>query len=258
MIGRVPGLSPRMGDVYYLRMLLYRVRRPHSSKDSRTYEGVLHPTFKAACQARSMLANDQVWDSVMTGAIQVQMPAQLRHLFACLLVHCELPDPAGLFERIYVGLSEDITHRLSERQAQGLDPDATAADVRRYVLLQIDQRFLEMERRLSDFPLPLPPATTDEEGGEIHQFGEAAPVVGGNPATRQREQALAKELAANRQALLEMVSAREPALQPHQRAAWEAVRDALIADQGDRIFLDAPGGCGKTYVAEMLQSYCRG
>lgn len=35
------------------------------------------------------------------------------------------------------------------------------------------------------------------------------------------------------------------------------MRDALDAEVGKRIFLDAPGGCGKTNVAKMLLFYCR-
>lgn len=89
MNGRIPGVSPAMGDVYYLRMLLYRVRGSHTFADFRTYEGVVYPTFKAACLARSMLTGDDVWDSVMTDSTLAQMPVQLRHLFACLLVHCQ-------------------------------------------------------------------------------------------------------------------------------------------------------------------------
>ena len=42
MIGRVRGLHPPMGDLYYMRLLLYRVKGPGSFFDLRTYEGFVH------------------------------------------------------------------------------------------------------------------------------------------------------------------------------------------------------------------------
>lgn len=112
-----------------------------------------------------------------------------------------------------------MARRLSRRQAGGHDLDAAAADVRWNVLLQIDRRLMEVGRRLGDFGLALPPATTGDDGDPIAFLGEAPPAAGNNPAARLRELALASELPADTQALLDLVAQREPTLQSDQRVA---------------------------------------
>jgi len=135
MVGRVPGLSPAIGNVYYLRMRPYCVRGLHNVFDLRTYESVAYPTFEAICLARGMLAGDGALDAAMAEADLEKMPYQLRALFACLLVHCDVPDPTFVLDRHYVAIAADETRRLTTRQAQGLDLYATDAGTRRYVLL---------------------------------------------------------------------------------------------------------------------------
>ena len=50
-IGRAIYINPSCGEVYNLRMLLNVAKGATSYEDLRTIGGVLHPTFKDACQA---------------------------------------------------------------------------------------------------------------------------------------------------------------------------------------------------------------
>jgi len=58
-IGRIYYVHPSVGERDYLRMLLLVVKGAQSYDDVRTYNGVLHPTFKDACSARGLLGDDQ-------------------------------------------------------------------------------------------------------------------------------------------------------------------------------------------------------
>jgi len=57
-IGRIYYAHPMSGERYYLRMLLNTVKGCTSYEDIRTVAGVLHATFKAACQAMGFLDDD--------------------------------------------------------------------------------------------------------------------------------------------------------------------------------------------------------
>uniref|UniRef100_A0A0A9DGN2 Uncharacterized protein n=1 Tax=Arundo donax TaxID=35708 RepID=A0A0A9DGN2_ARUDO len=60
-IGRIYYAHPASGERYYLRMLLNTVKGCKSYADIRTADGVVHPTFKSACQALGFLDDDNEW-----------------------------------------------------------------------------------------------------------------------------------------------------------------------------------------------------
>ncbi|OSX74863.1 hypothetical protein BU14_0263s0001 [Porphyra umbilicalis] len=253
MIGRVPGLHPSMGDVYYMRLLLYRVKGPGSFVDLRTYEGFVHPTYKDACAARQMLATNAVWDETLTEAASWKMPAALRELFASVVALNAPADVPDLLQKHYTALSEDMTYRLASRQAQGLDLDATEDDLRRIVLLDIEKHMRARNSCLQDHQILIPAARVGEDGEALEVLGEAPP-----PARRAGGQALAEQLPGNRDELLAAVAHRVPTLQPDQKVVRDAVSESIDGSMGRLFFLDAPGGAGKTYLAETLLNYTRG
>jgi hypothetical protein len=55
-VGRMYFVQPTAGERYYLRLLLCHVAGATSFADLRTVGGVMHETFKAACEARGLLA----------------------------------------------------------------------------------------------------------------------------------------------------------------------------------------------------------
>ena len=72
------------------------------------------------------------------------------------------------------------------------------------------------------------------------------------------ERLLAHEVPADRAAQLKHALSRVFTLVPDQLAVSNAIRGAIDGGCiGRKIFLMAPGGCGKTYLAPMLLSYCR-
>jgi len=51
VLNRVHTVHPSNVECYYLRMILYHVRRPTSFLDFKTIDDVIHLTFQTACQA---------------------------------------------------------------------------------------------------------------------------------------------------------------------------------------------------------------
>ena len=60
-IGRMYNVSPSAGEHYFLRVLLTVCKGCKSFEDLRTFDGQVHPTFKAACLARGLLETDEEW-----------------------------------------------------------------------------------------------------------------------------------------------------------------------------------------------------
>ena len=82
-------MHPRVGQCYYLRLLLFEVVGPTSFLSFRTYNGVVHDTYRDACLARGLLAEDQDLRQVMQTAADDYSAAQIRELFSTILVFCE-------------------------------------------------------------------------------------------------------------------------------------------------------------------------
>ena len=58
-IRRMYFVGPSGGERFYLRMLLTVVKGPTPFEDLRTYDGVVHETFKSVCIARGLLDSDE-------------------------------------------------------------------------------------------------------------------------------------------------------------------------------------------------------
>jgi len=59
---------PTLGERYYLRMLLNCVKGATSDEHLRTMDGRVHNTFKDACIAMGLLADDNEWDQALEEA----------------------------------------------------------------------------------------------------------------------------------------------------------------------------------------------
>lgn len=99
-VGRMYHVPPSGGERFWLRTLLHTVPGATCYEDLRTYGGgadaVLHPTFKAACHARGLTQDDGEWRACMEDAVVSAPPAQLRNLFATILLFNEVTDPLAL------------------------------------------------------------------------------------------------------------------------------------------------------------------
>ena len=114
-VSRMFSISHTAGEKYYLRLLLNVVRGPKCYEDVRTLDdGTVCSTFKEAARQRGLLADDQDNHRAMEEASQWQMAAQLRTLFATLLISNEVLDPQKLWRDHEAALCEDILHQARQ------------------------------------------------------------------------------------------------------------------------------------------------
>ncbi len=100
------GVSHHNGELFALRLLLSVVKGATSFEDLATCDGDIHPTFRSACFARGMMADDTeliaTFEEIIETTVSVE---QLRKYFVTMLLHGGPHDPRALFDRFVDDLS---------------------------------------------------------------------------------------------------------------------------------------------------------
>ena len=237
-IGRVVSLTPRHGDVFYLRVLLHHVPGATAFAELRTVDGQVYATHQEACRRRGLLQDDEEWAETLAEAVRTQRPGQIRQLFLVLLLFCAPADPAALFHRFQAAMGEDIARRHPE-----LPPETLTS----MVLIRISDSLQQAGKALEDFGLPPVPA---EHRAAVDALEGAEELRHLPPITRE-------EVDFDRAALQRTVDQRLPALLPAQRQAVDMVLAAVNDQEQLSLFLDAPGGTGKTFTFNLLLAAVR-
>jgi hypothetical protein len=150
-IGRMYYTHLTSGERYYLRMLLNCVKGATSYKHLRTVDGRKHDTFKDACIAMGLLANDNEWHQALEEANVWASGRQLRDMFASMLMFCEVMNPRQLWDAHWESLSNDIEAMTCCECAA---PTVTLSEdaLKDRALYEIDQVLMRNGHRLEDFP----------------------------------------------------------------------------------------------------------
>ena len=106
-IGRLAFVTPSDSERYFLRLLLARVAGPCSFADLLTVDGHKCSTFHEAALKRGIVEPDDWIDRRLDYAVTVQLPHALRRLFGTILFFLVPSNPAQMWDRYYVHLSED-------------------------------------------------------------------------------------------------------------------------------------------------------
>ncbi|XP_042243436.1 uncharacterized protein LOC121880347 [Homarus americanus] len=236
-IGRMYTISPRVGECYFLRRLLNEVRGPTSFQDLKIVDGILCTTFREACLTRGLLENDDHLRLAMQEAKISQSPANMRCLFAIILTACSPSNPAELWEIFKETLSEDylMQHRRSMN-----DPDAPVSDlIFNQVLCHLKYKVLMMGGHvLTTYGIPRAPHVDNEQLCREYR----------------------RETNYNQEELAVQVDEQYQKLTEDQRSAYTAFLEMVNSEREDHkniIFLDAPGGTGKTYLQNLILAKIR-
>ena len=233
-IGRMYFASPNEGERFYLRLLLTVVKGPQSYEWLRTVNGVLHPSFKAACIAIGLLEDDNEWIQCLTEAAVMKTGAQLRSLFSVILMQCSPKSPDALWNQFWVHICDDLSHKIGTLYHICNPSDSQVEDFGLYLLNQILQ---QSGKSLKDFP-PMPLST-----------GTWNTVVG-NRLIWEHMELQADAIQAN-------VDLNVQRLNTDQRIAYDAILASALGNVGTPFFLNGGAGTGKTFVYNTVATKCR-
>ena len=251
VLSRIYTVSPREGERFFLRTLLFHVQGATCFEDVRRVEGVLKESFREACIARGLLTDDSEWKRTLQHAFSSRF-VPLTEVFATLLGFCELSDPSAIWEEFRARFITDIRHRF-----RGREEIREYEDAEKYVLLEIENYLQSMVgKSLQNFGLPaadpgLERLIQQSSGQEVAQSTEQA---------RDELRTMVSSFNDGQRAVFDEIVGKilpgvtSVGLQGGAGSSGnnEAQTDTGLAE-GRLFFLDAPGGTGKTFVTKAIQ-----
>ena len=155
-IGRMINVSPNSQELFYLRLLLTKVRGPTSFDDLLTVDGKVHQTFREACIERGLLEDDEFLSETFKEICNfISNPLKVFNMFVDYIIHTPVTD----IETFYNGVKQvllDQEHILNYHQKYPTDIHLL------FIKNRLEQTY---ERNYADFSLPKAPrelASLDE------------------------------------------------------------------------------------------------
>lgn len=233
-LGRMYCIHPSQCECFHLRILLHHVRGPTSFINLRTVHGKIMPTYQLACKELGLIENDEHWNHTLADAVLSDSPNKLRELFVTILLFCAPSDPLKLWEIFNKHLCEDIHHRVREQRNNMSIPYSD--DILNEGLIQIEDKLFELsEKTLADFALPSP-------------VREATLIDSLRRPSKQPYERLQLD---------NFVCTNLPNLVPDQRHVYDVIVDSVDKNKGKLLFIDAPGGTGKTFLINIILAKIR-
>lgn len=234
-IGRMHFVHPSAGERFYLRTLLTVVKGAKNFDDIKTFDGIVHPTYKAACLARGLLEDDGEWNLCLTEAGEMQTGSQLRSLFAHILLHCQPAEPSVLWAQHKDKICDDLQHRLITKHNIA---EPTNDQIYDYGLYLLDQILLKFGKHLSDYnPMPISEFQWDDHLWDNFLMQE--------------------QMDYDAFDLLIQVDQNKERFNNEQRAVYDAVMQSVLHNEGKAFFLHSAGGGGKTFVCNTVAASVR-
>ncbi|XP_028786467.1 uncharacterized protein LOC114742362 [Neltuma alba] len=155
-VGRIIHAPSSSGELYYLPILLTKVKGPSSFEDIGTVDGIIYPTFRYACFALGLLDNDNEYISAIKEASNWTLGRLLRKMFVSMLLCSYLSRLDFVWKEISGILLEDL---LYTSQIDHLSSSVETLDFKRKqdALKEIELSLQENGKSFQDFPsLPTP------------------------------------------------------------------------------------------------------
>uniref|UniRef100_A0A914YY26 ATP-dependent DNA helicase n=1 Tax=Panagrolaimus superbus TaxID=310955 RepID=A0A914YY26_9BILA len=195
---------------------------PTSFEDLRTVNGTKYDSNREACVALGLVINDKLYEDTLFEAINHSNPNQFRYLFARLLAHCDLGNPLELFDKFEENLIKDLLKKWGKE------------DAKKVAWRRIVKSMLNQDKQLSDYP---------ELQAYMNEIG------------MQEEATL--DLKALSEKGMNMYNTLTPS---EQRPVVDTVIEQLKnpTKEGLCIFVDGPGGTGKSYTFNTILNLALG
>lgn len=232
-LGRVYTIHPNNTECFYLRMLLHIDKGPTSFQSLRIVQNFIYDTFQGACKALGLLDDESHWENTLSEASICCRPKPLRCLFAIMLTFCQITDPLMLWQKYCESMADDILRR----KRQELSSNDISFDQSIF-----DEALFELNKEVEVL-----------SGKSIVHFGFPLP-ININRTTINIE-CLRKRNYDQQQLLLSVQN--ENQLNREQRIEYDSVMSSVNNNEGKILFLDAPGGTGKTFLINLLLAKVR-
>lgn len=161
------------------------------------------------------------------------MPGAMRQLFCNILTDCHPTSPRDIFDRFSFSMSEDFLYNL-KKEYPTMSEEWYEKHSYNKLLLDLNKTLQDVEKSTAFFDLDEPDETINEElRPSNHNVDEID-----DEATAHFEE-------------------NEPLLTSEQRLVYDRIKRCIDEDKSGAFRFDASGGCGKTFLSNILLSYVR-
>jgi hypothetical protein len=155
--GRLYFINPSVGERYFLRTLLTKVKGVVSFEAFCTVNNVVHDTFKSACIALGLYDSDDEWNACLEKAVGMQIGAQLRSLFVTILAFGVPGEPRMVWDKYKEPICDDCKATLQRRGI--VEP--SFEQIESWALHSSQDALAKFSKTFEDFGLPAPSITFD-------------------------------------------------------------------------------------------------
>ncbi|XP_071713310.1 uncharacterized protein [Rutidosis leptorrhynchoides] len=230
-IGQIHHVAPASGDLFYLRILLNKVKGPTSYQDILKVDGILFDNFKDACYHLGLLDDDNEYIEAIKEAFFGEGGHFVRNLFAQLLLNNIMSRPEDVFDKTFEFLSVDVVH-----------PNRPGTQIR--IELLKDLTLQEIERLLQ------------RNGSSLRSFS-SMPVPSYNIRNISENHLIIDELSYDKSTLEVEHSHFITKLTTEQKDAYHKIIKSVEEGMGAVFFLYGYGGTGKTFLWKTLTAALR-
>ena len=240
VIGRVHSINPLAGEPFYLRILLHNdhCKGKTSFGDLMTLAGgKICETFQEVCRELGLLKDDLEWQQVLEESVGTKLCPQIQELYVVIMMFCHPSNPRALYDEFWQTWTDDFEQR-GRRRGVPLDEN----QLQTMLLLDLELRLQSFEKELSSFGLPQP---TQEDLSHVENVTSTEPVV------------IREEMDYDRSELEASVQDVIPKFTQDQAEIFKIVLKAVKENQSMWAFIDARGGCGKTFLINAILAAVR-
>ncbi|XP_035842078.1 uncharacterized protein LOC110923934 [Helianthus annuus] len=230
-IGRIHSVSPALGEPYFLRILLNKVKGPRSFEEIRTVDGQLFPTFRDACYAMGLLDDDMEYIEAIKEASFTGDGRYIRALFVTLLLSNTLSRPEFVFEQTWKYLGDDILYK-TRKETKNKDLVMSDDRLKNKTLVEIEKYLIRNGSSLTRWPtIPYP---------DYDSFA-----VGNNRLVDEELSFSVPEVQSELDSL-------KSSLTDEQLYVYNQIMTAVEGEKGGVFFVYGYGGTGKTFLWKTL------
>ncbi|KAI3821177.1 hypothetical protein L1987_08736 [Smallanthus sonchifolius] len=235
-IGRIHSVSPSLGEAYFLRILLNKVRGPISFEEILTVNGHKCSTFRDACYKLGLLDDDTEYIEAIEEASHSGSGYFLRSLFATMLLSGSLSRPDFVWQNTWKFLSDGI---LYKQQLLLKYPGLSLTDdrIQNLTLFEIEKLLLRNSSSLRRFP--------------------SMPYPDNDSISSSNNRLITEELSYDRNNLQTEFDSLLVSLTDEQRSVFEEIMNAVKHNKGGVFFVYGYGGTGKTFLWRTLSAAIR-
>ena len=217
IISRMYSVSPTDPEKFYLRLLLLHVPGATCYDDLKMFDGTLADSYREACIKRHLLTDDIEYEDALSEASGFQMPRQFRYMFATICAYCHPSDPLSIWNNFKEFMIEDLLINHNSDVAINI------------ALNEINSILYENGTNCERIGLPIP---VDSQ-------------LNDEPTQEQQHEIDFNILNNEQRQLVD--------------SAILAVESSVEEDPTHPkcLYVDAPGGSGKTFVFNMIANYLR-